>query len=247
MKKLTGWILVIFYSIILLIFAIALIGIIPGLISGNSKVQMSAKEILTSIFGFLIVVSLLIIGLRNALKKIRKEKTIQLSSYDKQLDINLNGQIKYKDYRNLVLGLSFKKPIYLTVFGLLVLFTLTLWINKENMTTQSNYIYFPFIFIGLFLISPILTIRQIKKLYSSNKIFQEQLKYELTNDSIHITGETVNSFQKWSYFYQFRDTKNFFMFYQGNTIATLIDKKMFSKNDLNEFTGFISSLDIKRV
>lgn len=247
MKKLTGWILIIFCSILLLIFAIALIAIIPGVLNKSSEVQMSIKEILTSSVGFLIVISLLIIGLKNGIKKIKKEKVVETLDYDGELKIDLTGQIEYIDYRNLILGISFKKPIYIVVLGILLLFSLTFVVNRENMMNQLDSNYFIFIIIGVFLLSPFFTLIQIKRLYNTNSIFKEELNYILTNDSIQIKGETVDSTQKWTHFYQIRETKKFFMFYHGKMIATLIDKKMFLENDLQEFQRFTKSLKLKRL
>lgn len=247
MKKLTGWILIIFCSILLLIFAIALIAIIPGVLNKSSELQMSIKEILTSSVGFLIVISLLIIGLKNGIKKLKKEKVVETIDYDGELKIDLTGQIEYIDYRNLILGISFKKPIYIVVLGILLLFSLTFVVNRENMMNQLDSNYFIFIIIGVFLLSPFFTLIQIKRLYNTNSIFKEELNYILTNDSIQIKGETVDSTQKWTHFYQIRETKKFFMFYHGKMIATLIDKKMFSENDLQEFQRFAKSLKLKRL
>ncbi len=247
MKKLTGWILIIFCSIFLLIFAIALVAIIPGVLTKNTEIHMSIKEILGSSLGFLIVISLLMFGLKNGIKKVKKDKVIEIVDYDKVLSINLTGLIEYLDYRNLILGLSFKKPIYLVVLGLMLLFSLTFLVNRENMMNQFDSNYFIFIIIGAFLLSPIFTLIQIKRLYKTNKIFQEQLTYILTNDSIRIKGNTVNSTLKWTHFYQIKETKNFFMFYHGKMVATLLDKKMFSESELQDFLNFIKSLNVKRV
>ncbi|MBA3900502.1 MAG: YcxB family protein [Bacteroidetes bacterium] len=246
MKKLTGWILIIFCSIFLLIFATALVAIIPGVMTNDYKIHTYIKEILTTSFGFLVVITLLIIGLKNGLKRIRKDKVMVIIDYDKDLKINLKGQIKYHDYRNLILGISFKKPIYLVAFGIMILFSLTYFTNSENMANQFESNYFIFIIIGIFIFSPIFTLIQIKKLYKTNKLFQEQLNYSLTNNSIQIKGSTVDSTQSWTHFYKFKDTKNFFMFYQGKMVATLLDKKMFSESELIEFQRFIKSLNVKR-
>jgi len=248
MKKFIGLILIIFCSIFLLILAIALISIIPGVLTKSTEVHMSIKEILSSSTGFLIVISLLIFGLRNGIKKVKKERVVEIIDYDKVLNIKLTGQIEYVDYRNLIFGLSFKKPIYLVVLGIMLLFSLTFLVNRDNMMNQLDSNNFIFIIIGgVFLLSPILTLIQIKKLYKTNKIFQERLHYILANDSINIKGNTVDSTQKWNHFYQIRETKNFFMFYQGKMIATLLDKKMFSEIELKDFQKFIKSLNIKQI
>ena len=115
--------------------------------------------------------------------------------------------------------------------------------------TVTNYFftnYILYVIFGVFLISPIFTFYRIKKLYNSNIIFQENLEYILNNESIHIHGDTVESTQKWSRFFKIKETKSFFMLYQGEGVATLLDKKMFNNDDLQEFRRFIKSLKVKK-
>ena len=243
MKKLTGWLLIIFCSFILLMFTIAIIGILSGKITNHTGAKMSSSEILSISIGFIIVITLMIWGLKNGFNKIRKVKPIETINYAKDLNITLTGKISYSDYRNLILGISFKKPIYLVLFGILLLFSISFFINKENMPDQ----YLVIIILGVFVLSPIISIIQIKKLYQTNAIFKEVLKYTIDNQSLTIQGETVDSRQSWNHFYMIRETKSFFMFYHGKMVATLIDKKMFTDNDLIEFSKFIKSLAIKKM
>ncbi len=246
MKKFIGWLTIVFYSIILLIFAIALVALIPGLLTKKSEVHMSAKEILTSCTGFLIVISLLIFGLINGIKKVKKERVISIIDFPEKLEISLQGQISYRDYRNLTFVLSFKKPSYFVILGILLMFSLTFFLKQDSMTNTSIPYYLIFIFLGVFLLTPILTLFQIKKLYQTNRIFQEQLEYHLNNESIHIKGETVDSTLKWSHFFKIKETANFFLLYHGKMVATLLDKKMFSDRDLAEFKRFIKSINVIR-
>jgi len=218
---------------------------IPGILNDGPEAQMAIKEILTSSAGYIIVILLLIIGLNYGIKKVKKEKVIEPTIYNKDLNIDLTGQIRYIDYRNLVFGISFKRPITLVALGILLLFSLAYIVNRGNIMNQFESGYL--IFIGIVLLSPLITLIQIKRLYKTNKILQEKLHYRLTNDSIQIKGETVDSTQKWTRFYQVRETKKFFMFYHGKMLATLIDKQMFSENDLREFQEFTKSLNLKRV
>jgi hypothetical protein len=247
MKKLSGWLLIIFCSVFLLIFAIAIIAILPGILTQYSEIQMSANELLSISIGLLIVISLLIFGLRNGVIRLRKEKIIDIVDYNGILNINLTGQIKYTDYRNLIMELNYKKPVYFVAIGILFLFVLTFLVNSETMMNQLDSYYFMYIYFGIILLLPIVTLFQIKKQYNSNKIFQERLNYKLTNDSIQIIGDTFDSTQKWTRFYQIRITKKFFILHQGASVATILDKKMFSDNEIQEFDNFIRSLKIKRV
>ena len=66
----------------------------------------------------------------------------------------------------------------------------------------------------------------------------------LTNDSIHIKGETFDTIQKWTSFYKVKETKSFFLFYPGEGVFILMDKKMFTENDLSNFKRFIYSLNL---
>ncbi len=176
MKKITGWILIIFCSIFLLGFVVVLISIIPGVVNGNNETQMSVKEILTSSFGFLIMITLLIVGLWSGIKKVKKEKKIALIEYDKELNINLTGKIEYADYRNLILGLSFKKPVYLGVLGIMLLSSLSILWNKEDMMNQSDSNYYIFISLGVLLFFPFIILFQIKRIYRTSKLFHQKLQ-----------------------------------------------------------------------
>ena len=237
MKKFIGWLSIILCSLFLLIFILVFfqeIFKIPD--------YMTIKEIISTGVSFVFVIILLIVGLMNGIKKIKKPKIRKAIDYTSTLDINLTGRISYADYRTLMLELSFKKPIYLVFICLIVVFSMSV-INNESESNPIYLIIIPFLIIGFLLI---LVFVQIKKLYRTNRIFQEQMNYKLTNDSLHIKGETVNSSQKWTGFYKFKETKIFFMFYQGEGIATLLDKKMFTDDELTEFKQFIRSLNIKQ-
>ena len=212
-----------------------------SVLKSGEPVEMTPKEIIGSSVGFLVVITLFIVGLKSGIKKIKKEK-IEIVDYVGTLDINLKGKIKYEDYRNLLLGLTLKKPNYLVFICIFTLLALSL-INASDII-NLNFNFILFILLGFF-ISPIIVVWQSKKNYRTNRIFQEQLDYKLTNDSIHIKGETINSVQKWTGFYKKKETKSFFMFYQGEGVATLLDKKMFSDKELTDFRQFIRSLNLK--
>ena len=246
MKKITGWLTIVFCSIIMLIFAIAVVAITLGILSKKPEYQMSTRDILTSVTGFLITISVLIFGLINGIKKVKRDKVINIIDFPEKLEISLRGQISYKDYRNLNLALNFKKPFFYVIPVIFLLFSMTFFLNQDSATNSNVPFYSVFIILGVFLITPLLTLYQIKKLYQTNKIFQKPLDYLLNNESIHIKGETVDSIQKWSHFFKIKETSDFFMLYQGKMIATLLDKKMFSDSELAEFKRFIKSINVIR-
>jgi len=198
---------------------------------------------LIPILGFCIVTALLIYGLKSGIKTVRKEKLRVHIDYTKPLLINLNGKIEYKDYRNLLLRNSIKRPhifIFSCFFTLLLFSTL----NNSGNYFSSNYLML-IVLLSIFLFSPVLVIIQAKKFYNSNRIFQESLDYQITNETLHVKGTTVDSIQKWNHFYKLKDTKNFLMFFHGENVATLLQKEMFKPEELKEFYEFINSLDLK--
>ena len=240
MKRFTGWLIIIVCTVILLFLVFSVIVVIITL----DRWQVpTIKDVISVVVAFVVFTILLLAGLKNGLKKIKKDKIVKVIDYTCTLDINLTGQISYADYKKLMLGLSFKKPVFLVFVCMITILLLNIINNSELSQTYLNII--PFLILG-FLLSPVLTLVQVKKMYRTNRIFQEQMNYKLTNDSIHIKGETVDSIQKWTGFYKLKETKGFFMFYQGEGIATLLDKKMFTDNELTNFKRFICSLNLKQ-
>jgi hypothetical protein len=247
MKKLKSWLTIIFCSLFLLVFVLVFIILIPEMLgTEGAKTKMPAKEITTSIFGFLVLITLLIIGLRYGIKGLRKKNTVEIIEFTDELDIHFTGKIVYADYKKLILNRTFRKPVYLVLIGITALYTLSLAVSGADVWDALTSDYIPCVYIGLFIFVPISTIIQIKKIYKTNKIFQETLTYTLNNTAIHIKGETMDSTQNWTRFFKIVETKEFFMLYQGEAVATLLDKKMFSPGDVPTFQRFIKSLNVER-
>ena len=240
MSKFTGWLMVILCSGFLLTLGGTFVMIAFNFNSEGFS-QMTTKEIISIAVSSIVVTILLIAGLRSGLKKIKKEKAIPIIDYTDVLDIKLTGKMSsYKDYRNLNLELAFKKPIWLTL-----LVSLTFLLVVDIINNNASTLIVLIVSIGFLLLYPIFLLRQVKKNYKTNKIFQEQLNYQLTNDSIQIRGETFDSVQKWTGFYKIKETKVFFLFYRGEGAATFLDKRMFTDTELTNFKQFIRSLNIK--
>jgi hypothetical protein len=245
MKKLKSWLVIILCSLFLLLFVLVFIILIPEMLGSDGvKTNMSAKEAATSIVGFVVLIILLIIGLRYGIKGLRKKNAVEIIEFIDVLNIHFTGKIAYADYKKLILNRTFRKPVYLVLIGITVLYTVSLTVSGADVwdTLTSNYI--PGVYIGLFIFVPITTIIQIKKIYKTNKIFQETLTYNLNNTAIHIKGATIDSTQNWAHFFKIVETKEFFMLYQGEAVATLLDKKMFVPNDVPTFQRFIKSLNV---
>lgn len=246
MKKVFVWIQVIVLSILLLIFSLMAIAILLDRLLGGTS-EFSNKELIISLLGNAIVLYFIVLGLKNGINKLKREKEIEHIAYDKDLNIDLNGRIQYKDYRNLIFGLTFNKPLFLFA-GLMLLLSLVYNLYlEENVINYLKTNYSILLVLIIVFIFPIIVLIQIKKAYNSTQILNESFEYTLDNESIHIKGHMIESTQSWSRFYQMRETKKFFMFYENTTIAVLLNKDMFSDRDLIDFKDFVRSLNIKKV
>ena len=205
MKKLLQWATIFFSSIVLMVMLLGMGITAYDLINGNGRTPLAGSEILSMGIGFLIAIGVLLFILIQAIKKVKKAPRIVSEAYDKDLNISLKGKIEYKDYRNLILGITYKKPAFVVAYGIAILFVLTFIINLNKAISEfeTQYLVLVVIF-GLLILSPIFSLIQIKKLYNTNKIFQEELNYVLNNASIQIKGATVDSTQSWNHFYQIK-------------------------------------------
>ena len=120
-------------------------------------------------------------------------------------------------------------------------------INVKNNPLNHSDLLFPLSIVisALFLI-PIITIYQTKKIYNTSKIFHENVYYCLNNNIVKIKGDTFDSEIRWTHYYKMKETRNFFVLYQGNMVANLLHKKFMNLNDIDEFRLFIRSLKLIR-
>jgi len=195
---------------------------------------------------FVILVSVNIIlwaiyGIIYQIKKL-KRKNISIVEYDKELNINFSTKILYKDYLKLSFELLFKRPhIY---FMLNVAFFIIISSLTNDEISNSNF----YLFYGLVVIFPIfylfITFRSAKQIFSTNKSLNENLTYQIKNDSLYIKSETSEGTTLWTRFIKIQETKNFFLCYADKIVATFIYKKAFKENELIEFREFLKSLPV---
>ncbi|MCD8445642.1 YcxB family protein [Tenacibaculum finnmarkense] len=242
MKKLQGWLLIILCSLLLIAFAITFFTVTYNIIFEDGDLLISKREQLTTLFGFVAFSYILILGLKRGIRLTRQEKKRILLPYNKELKIEFSGKINYKDYRNTLLFLTFKKPRFILILFIIPLFISSLYFYKQSDLIKIETII-PLLIIG-FTILPILTILNTKKTYKNTKILQQELEYKLNNETIHIKGDTIDSTLKWNHFIKIEETKKFYLLYNSKIIATFIDKDMFSKKDLKEFDNFLKSIDL---
>jgi len=240
MKKNIGWGIIVLCSSFLIVILAAFSIILHSSFTNPEEIYpypMTTTETVCIVFSSLVMIFLLIAGLVSGIKKVKKDKIVRID-YTDTLDINLTGKISYKDYRNLNLKLTFSNWVRIMLICVILLITFSFIIGGST----SNFI----IFLGLICFPLIVVLIQSKRVYRTNKPLQEQLNYKLTNESVHIKGESFDSTQKWTTFYKMKETSVFFVFYQSVGSALLIDKRMFTDTELADFKQFIRSLNLKQ-
>ncbi|WP_018344029.1 YcxB family protein [Cytophaga aurantiaca] len=241
MNKIIGWFLVIFFSTILFVFGVFLLCV---LFDFPEPTANSTSDKVTSFLGAGLFMLLSIWGLGYGWRTIKKGVPIATIAYNKVLDISLKGKIEFKAYRNLMLGLIFKKKLFFWMSIIIILSVIQLLASGSE--AGSMHYFYALFMIVLVVVFPVSVFLQIKKLYNTDAIFKEILTYHVTNASIQIIGDTVNSTQQWTHFIKIKDTQHFYLFYSGAMVATLLEKRLFSEEELNEFAIFIKSLNIPK-
>jgi len=76
------------------------------------------------------------------------------------------------------------------------------------------------------------------------KLFHSDTEYHITNDSILVRGEDINSSSRWNHFIRTKETNDFILLYQSQDRAVFLSKKLFTLQDLIAFKQFLKSLPI---
>lgn len=208
----------------------------------NHDVVLTANNIFAIIASIILFTSLLVLGILKGIKLIKENEPNEIIEFAGELSIKYHGKIEFEDYRNLMFELTYKKPRFYFIFGAMTIY-FVMFLTSDNLYDGNN-IFFLLIFPAFLIGSPFFTYIQIKNLYQANKMLVGFFDYEITNDSIHIKGETADSTQKWTNFIMIKETKKFFLLYQNKSIATLIDKGKMNDQEVVSFRQFIQSLDV---
>ncbi|MFZ4796693.1 MAG: YcxB family protein [Bacteroidia bacterium] len=241
MNKIYGWSLITLCVLFFIIFGIMVYTLSTRF---NTDVELTANNIFAIIVSIIFFIALLVLGVLKGIKLIKKNEPNEIIEFVGTLAIKYNGKIKFEDYRNLIFELTYKKPRFYFIFGAMAIF-FVVFLTSDNLYDGNNIIFF-LIFPGFLIGSPLLTYFQIKNMYKANKMLVGYFDYEITNDSIQVSGETANSTQKWANFIMIKETKKFFLLYQSTAIATLIEKGKMNENEVVSFRQFVQSLDVKK-
>jgi hypothetical protein len=220
MTKFFGWAIILITGTVLLILSSSIITVA---IMSRGFQHFQTKDILPVLLGVAIPFGIFTLGFIKGLKMVRKPKAwIQPPSVE-NMNIAFTSTISLKEYRAMIFENAFKKRFLITGGAIILLMVIGL-INKNEKDWETMKLY-AFGLMIVFMIVPFLIFIQAKKLYSSNKVLHEKIFYTIDNEKIIIKGESFNSECNWNHFLKVKETKGFFMIFEGATTAMLINKE----------------------
>ena len=229
MKKGFGWFLLITNSM----FLLATLAMIVLTVSQDH--QQMTESLLTFAISLLVHALFFFIGFF----LIKKKKEIPVVPYTKEFHFSLQGIIPYTHYRHAILSLMLLRPLYLFFIVGACLLVILYALHQIEIAWVAGLVI-------TVVISPVLALIKIKKMYTASAILNQSVLYDITNESIHIKGSHVDSNIKWPHYVKIHEVKHFFFLYPNPQTATLISKAFFTPSQLMEFKRFLRSLPIEK-
>jgi hypothetical protein len=237
MTKFFGWAIILFTGSFLLILASSLLFVVEGIAKGFPT--MKTKELVLMTLSFSITVALFTIGFIKGLKMIRSPKKWTPPASVEPISFTFTNTISLKEYRSMIFENTLKKSTLTIAAGILLFVVIGIFNSNENDSGM-----FKFIALGIiisFLLIPLLTLSQAKKFYESNKALNEKIAYTIDNEKVTIQGESFNAECNWDHFIKMKETKGFFMLFEGNTTAMLINKAALDQEQTKNLRALLIS------
>jgi hypothetical protein len=169
--------------------------------------------------------------------------------------MKFSKRITLKEYINLIYILTYKKGwmIFITIIGLLMLLITIIYLTgtapilfDKDFNPRAD-IFMAFLFLVAIPVSIYFT---AKSNYSSTKRLQEQIDYELSDQTIRISGESFNAVLNLNKAYKIEELKNWFLIYESKRTANFIDKRELSAEQIQDLRSFFKTfktvkLDLK--
>src|SRR4249920_1158434 len=143
----------------------------------------------------------------------------------------IKTKVSFKEYRNLLFGLTYKKPVMKVI--VFVAFSMVIWIlgyylHFLPVPKPEIYQYITLLLIAV--VQPSVIYWTIKRNYDSSNHLGEQLEIEVTQSEIKIQGESFYTEVAWKKIFKVDEQTNWFLIYLNNLAAIIIPKKDFRGN-----------------
>lgn len=137
------------------------------------------------------------------------------------------------------------KKLDLTLIGILIIFTIYLFINNGFSTMSIVLIILLFIVSGVF---AVLYIFQPGIFYDKIDKFKQQYHLEFRDNKILFKTDDINSELEWNFYEALWENKNFFYIIHSKEMYTLIPKRVFNNEmEIIEFKNLFMKYNDKKI
>jgi len=155
----------------------------------------------------------------------------------------IKAKISFTEYRNLLFGLAYKKPILKIL--LCVALAMITWISGyylHLLPVPKPEIYQYITLILITVVQPFFIYYTIKRNYDSSNHLREKLELDLSQKEIKIQGQSFYTELAWDKIFKVEEQNNWFLIYQNNLSAVIIPKKAFHGNEEEDFKKILLSI-----
>lgn len=155
----------------------------------------------------------------------------------------IDTKITFKEYRNLLYSLTYRKPIMiilLCVAAFLLMWIVCYHLHILNLPKPIIYQYLTLSLICV--VQPLVIYITIRRNYYSSNHLREMLQMECTDDRIKITGESFYLEVFWNKMFKIVEQDHWFLIYQNNLSAILIPKKHFRDDQIAGFKHILKNI-----
>src|SRR5688572_8952059 len=149
--------------------------------------------------------------------------------------MQIKTKITFKEYRNLLFGLTYKRTIMKILMGVGV--AMIFWIvgYYTHLIPVPKPLIYQYITLSLiFVVQPLVVFWMIKRNFDSSNHLGEQLEINVTQTEINVRGESFYLEITWNKVFKIMEVKNWFLIYQNNLTAILISKDDLTKKEMEE-------------
>lgn len=232
-----------------LLLAIPVLGGIINVIQffNQSELEITLHSI-TVMLAILMVISAMLVYamvlLIKAKRRDRAEKNKSLPTFDGTLNIRYTGRISYADYRNLLLGITLKRPVFVFFIAVMILLAIVVLSDINAESDHSLTLYLLLFMVLYAVLLPVFSVIRTRQYYKSNVFFQTDTEYHITNDELATVNSTADSTVKWTRFYRVTESRDFLLLYYDRIMAVFIDKRQLTLAQVVDLKQFIESKGI---
>ncbi len=155
----------------------------------------------------------------------------------------ITTKISFKEYRNLLFGLTYKKPmmrVILCVDLVMIIWMVGYYTHFLPVPRPEIYQYMTLALISF--VQPMVIYWTIKRNYESSNHLQEPLEIELTKSEIQMQGGSFYTKILWNKVFKIDELTHWFLIYQNNLSAIILSKKDFHGSQHDEFIEILHSI-----